>query len=302
MTFADKLKKVCKSCKQNTIRTYMQNVKRLYALIEPDKEVPATSTWLNSDKLKAAFKKLPLNIRRPLSMSGMKAASAHELKSKYRYDVMTDTQHEYMEQRNKNEKTDREKDKMLSGGIKELKRAAVEYKRRLRHDLKKTPNLKTLYKYGLWLSLRMFTEIPFRNDFANLKVKPNDTGNFIQTPKKGNFVLILRSFKNSDRLGPRKIDTSRSLSMALRKFLKYRDGLVKHDFLLSTKSGERLSKSAFGKAMHKLTLDLTSKSFGSQIIRIMHATDNQEIIEKSSKLTNKMLHTASQTKQYVRKD
>ena len=108
MTFAAKLKKVCKSCKKNTIQTYMQNVKRLYALIEPDKkEIPASGSWLNSDKLKAAFKKLPLNIRRPLSMSGMKAASAYELKGKYWYDVMTDTQHEYMKQRGKNEKTDR---------------------------------------------------------------------------------------------------------------------------------------------------------------------------------------------------
>lgn len=302
MTFAEKLKKVCKKCKPNTIRTYIQNVKRLYALLDTDKDIPVTGTWLKSDKLKKAFKKLPLNIRRPLSMAGMKANSSYESKDKYWYDVMTDTQHEYMKQRGKNEKSDREKDKMLGGGIKDLKKAAVDYKRRLKHDLKKDPNVKTLYKYGLWLALRMFTEIPFRNDFANLKVKPSESGNFIQTPKKGNFILILRSYKNSDKLGPRKVNTSRSLSMALRKFLRYRDGLVKHGFLLSTKSGDRLTKSAFGKAIHKLTLDLTSKSFGSQIIRIMHASDSQEIIDKSNKLTNSMLHSASQTKQYVRKD
>ena len=45
------------------------------------------------------------------------------------------------------------------------------------------------------------------------------------------------------------------------------------------------------------------KKIGSRTIRILHASDkeNREAIEKSSELTKKLLHTAAQTKQYVRK-
>ena len=64
-----------------------------------------------------------------------------------------------------------------------------------------------------------------------------------------------------------------------------------------------MSKSTFGKGLQATTSKILGKKIGSRIIRILHASDkeNREAIEKSSELTKKLLHTAAQTKQYVRK-
>ena len=114
----------------------------------------------------------------------------------------------------------------------------------------------------------------------------------------------MTEYKNSDRLGPREIKISRAGTMALKKFLAYRDKVeLKHDFLFSTKNGDKMSKSTFGKGLQATTSKILGKKIGSRIIRILHASDkeNREAIEKSSELTKKLLHTAAQTKQYVRK-
>ena len=64
--------------------------------------------------------------------------------------------------------------------------------------------------------------------------------------------------------------------MAARKFLKYRDGLVDHQFVLSSKKGEPLTKSALGKALHRVTKDILGKAFGSRIIRILAAQSHRQ--------------------------
>ena len=110
----------------------------------------------------------------------------------------------------------------------------------------------------------------------------------------------MKQYKNAKQLGEREIKLSRGATTALRKFLKYREGLVKHNWLFSTKSGGKLSRAALGKILHKVTKDLLGKSFGSRLIRILHATDSKEEIKKVAELANKMLHTTKQTKQYVR--
>ena len=77
---------------------------------------------------------------------------------------------------------------------------------------------------------------------------------------------------------------------------------VKHDFLLSNKKGGVLTKTAFSKALHKITKELLGVSFGSRLIRILAATDMKDEIDKVAELSNKMLHSAGskQTKQYTR--
>ena len=111
----------------------------------------------------------------------------------------------------------------------------------------------------------------------------------------------MTDFKNSDKVGPRTIELSRANSMELKKFLKYRGELVDHDFLFSLKNGKPMTKKAFSQALIKVTSDLLGKRIGSRLIRVMFATENREVIEKAAGVTNKLLHTAKQTKQYTRK-
>ena len=210
---------------------------------------------------------------------------------------MMDDQKLYQEHRNKNKVTDAEKKKMIS--IKELKNETTEYKRQLNREIKKSPTLRTLYNYGLYISLRLFVELPFRNDFPTLHVDEK-TDNYILWKNKSKAEFIIQNYKNSKQLGPRKVVISKSLTKALKEYLKFRNGMVSHDYLLSNLAGKPLSKPGFSKAIHTLTKKLSGKSFGSRILRIVHATENSEIIEKSQELTNKMLHTSNQTKQYIK--
>ena len=74
-----------------------------------------------------------------------------------------------------------------------------------------------------------------------------------------------------------------------------------HDWLFSGKGGKKLTRPALGKLLHRTTLQLLGKSFGSRLIRVLAATESRKAIEEVSELSKKMLHTTAQTKQYTRK-
>ena len=303
MTFRDKLEKVCEKCSIATKRVYLQNIKRLYRFKDKEGPVPLNnSTWLESKAVLTQYDALPFSSRRALSVAGLKASRAYGINTDKWYARMLDDQEEYRKNRAKNKRTPEEDAKMLKGGVKELKKITSEYKRHINRELREPPTLKSLYKYQLYLCLRLFVDLPFRNDFPTFSLTQSKTGNYILYKKRKHVTFIIQKYKNSDRLGPREVEVSAALSKVLKQFLKFRDKLgLKHDFLLSNVNGDPMSKQAFSKAIHKITLDLSGKSFGSRILRVLHATENAEIIEKSSKLTNKLLHTSSQTRQYVKK-
>ena len=155
----------------------------------------------------------------------------------------------------------------------------------------------------MYIVLRLFSKIPFRNTFADMHVSKSD-GNYIEVPKRGPIVFHMREYKNSKQLGERKIKLDRGNTTQLKKFLIYREQLgLKHDYLLSTRTGAKMSRATLGKALHKKTKSLTGKAIGSRMIRILAAStpENQQAIEKAADLSNKMLHTMQQTKQYIRK-
>ena len=300
MTFETKLRKLNPNISPSSIKVYLQNIRRLYRFYDKEGEIPLTGKWLSSDKVLTKYKELPFNIRRHLSTAAVKANQIYKSEDKNWFKRMFEDQKEYQEHRNKNKKSTLEQEKMLKGGVQDLKKAATEYKRRINSELKKEPSLKSLYKFQLYICLRLFVELPFRNDFPTFHVN-STKDNYILWKKRAKATFVVNEFKNSDKLGPREVTISKALTTALKKFLQYRERVVKHDFLLTNMNGEKMSKAAFGKAMHKITGELTGKKLGSRIIRLLHASDNAEIIEKSNALTNKLLHTQKQTRQYIRK-
>ena len=301
MGFEELLKKQCKKCTNGTLKTYLTSIRRLYHL-EFEGEVPTDGKWLNSSKLFEKYKKIPVNIRRHLSTGAIKALQAYDMDTKKWYKSFMDDQAEYTKQRAKHEKTPNEKKKWTS--VKQLKKAATDLKKRFRYILEAPPTLKNLYKIQWWLVIKLFTQIPVRNDFPTLRLKKSDQGNYIIRPKKGAYTFVFQSFKNSDKLGTREIKLSRSLTMAVRKFLKYRAGVedLDHDYLLTGKQGKPMSKGSFGKTLRNMTLELLGKKIGSRIIRVVVATENKELIEKAAELSAKFLHGQKRTADYIRKD
>jgi len=298
-SFEKKLKSKCKNCTTASIKVYLAAIKRLHRLIS-DGDLPETGAWLNKKELMEKYEKQPLGKRRHLSLAAVKAGQAYGQKADKWQTKMFRDQSQYQQIRNRNERTPSEKKIWPKHGFKAIKQVTREQRRRITHILKEEPSLKRMYPYQTYMILKLFKEIPFRNTFADLSLK-DKSKNFVNIPKKGNITFQMKQYKNSKQLGETEVKVSRGATTALRKFIKYREGLVKHDWLFSTKSGQKLSRAALGKILHKVTKDLLGKSFGSRLIRILHATDSKEEIEKVAELANKMLHTTKQTKQYVRK-
>jgi hypothetical protein len=297
----DKLKSVCQNCTKPTIQVYMRNIKRLYKLHPDNKEeVPADGKWLANKTLHKKLKALPLNQRRHLSVAGLKACRATKKDDTFWLKQMKDDSDKYSEERGKRTLTDKEKERIPKKGYAAIKKLAAEYAKRTKKAWATKSNT-GLYKYSIYIALKLMSEVPLRNTAATLQIAEQKAGNFIDIPKKGNAKLVIREHKSAKKLGTKEIPLSRAVTNAIRKFIRYRKDQP-HDFLLSNKQGEKLTKSALGKALHRVTNDILGKSFGSRIIRIMAAQKHSAALEKADALANAMLHAnKTQTLQYAKK-
>ena len=303
--FLTKLKNTCKNCAKASIQVYFRNTRRLFRLINEDGPIPDTGDWLGKKILMEKYKKLPLNIRRHLSTAAVKACKAYK-RSPDKWSVeMYKAANQYERKRNENKRTDKESKAWPKGGIKAVKRASKEQWKRVKVLLKSDaePNLKTLYKYALFIILKLFSEVPFRNLFPTFSLKKSE-GNYISRPKKGNWSFVVNKHKTSKSQGPLEVKISRANTMALRKFVAYQDKVpeVEHDFLLSNKSGSKMSKANMGKAVHRVTKELLGKAFGSRLIRVLASSALKPEIDAVYALQKKLLHApgSKQTKQYTR--
>ena len=305
MTLLEKLKSKCKNCSTASIKVYYRNIKRLYKLENEKDEVPLTISWLNKSSLKAKYKKLPLKVRRHLSVAAIKFLTILDKprdKSDW-YEFMMDDNKEYQKQRNRNLKSTDEKKNWPKHGFKTIRKMATEFWKRNKGEILEEPKtLRKLYSYQTFIILRMFSEIPMRNTYADLYISKKDNNNYIEVPKKGSVKLIIRSYKNSKDLGDRTIVCSRGLTTQIKKFLNYRKDIVDNNNFLNNLKGDKMTRAAMGKMLRRNTKKLTRKNIGSRLIRVLAATDMKAEIEKVSELTKTLLHSNKQTKQYVRKD
>jgi hypothetical protein len=302
------LKAVCKKCSEATLKVYSSNIRRLYKIyqgtpIKTLSELPKQSTWLMSDKMKKLYGKFPNNIRRHLSSAGFIGTKMYGIKENNEWNKrMIEDAKEYESSRSRNKKSKYEEENIPEGGLKDLKKALKIYKLQIKHIFNREPTLSNLYKYQLFLALKlMASEIFFRNDLPTINIE-QEKGNYL-AKNKGGYKIIMQKFKNSDKIGPKEVKLNRANSMEMKRFLRYRDQVVDHDFLFSLKSGKPMTKSAFGQSLIKLTSNLLNKKVGSRLIRVMFASENKEILAKADDVSNKMLHSKSsrQTRQYVRK-
>jgi hypothetical protein len=265
-------------------------------------EIPESSRWLMSEKLEKKYKELKYNIRRHLSSSGFIATRLYKnlKKDNKWHKFMLEDAREYDENRAKNQKSEYEEKNIPKNGLKEIIRLAKDYKREIKRVFETEPTIAGLYKYQLFLALKfMTTDLVLRNDLPGINVE-SEKGNYLKKIKSS-YTVVMQDFKNSDKIGTREIKLSRSNSMILKKFLKYRTEVVEHDFLFSSKTKTPMSKKAFSQALIKLTSDRLGKRVGSRLMRVMYATKSKSVLAAADEISNKMLHSAKQTRQYIRK-
>lgn len=303
MTVLETLKKKLPKSKESSLKVYARSLKRLYNQIDrKDNEVPESHSWLSDKDLKKAFEKIDVNIRRHLSSAAHIFLKAIGKPSDYWLEKMFSDQTKYKDHRKQNNKSATEQRLWITDGLKKLKLASTEYKRRIRNKLKKEPAIDNLWLYTQYLILRFYSEIQLRNDLANIQLKPEKKNNYLQKVKGGKYKLVMRTFKASDVIGERVIEISKALSRVLTEYIKFRSKVdLKHDYLLANSRGGVLSKAALGKTLRKLTKDLLDKGIGTRILRVFKASLNSKLLEKADKISNDLLHSAKQTREYVRK-
>ena len=283
----------------------MRNILRLWRLLDKDGPIPLSGDWLKKPALLEKLKATPLKTRRHLSVSLVKAGQAYnsskELQERFSAQMYKDA-NAYQVERKKNKKSPTEEKKWPKHGIKSVKIAARDLMKRVRL-LGPEPSMKTLYRYQMALLLRLYSEIPFRNTFATFDLKKKENNNYVDIPKRGKIQLIVRKHKAADKIGPKTVSLSRGAAMFLRKFLKYRATVVDNDFLLNTMKKTKMTRSALGKALHRVTGEMLGKKFGSRLIRVLAATAERSTLLKAQELSNKMLHAegSKQTLEYSRK-
>ena len=303
-TFQQKLKQTIKGVSANTLKVYLNAIKRLLKLYDSEKdEIPSSSDWLMSKKLMDAVKKTPINKRRHLSSAGFTASKVYKLKEDNKWNLqMHKDSREYDAERNKNKKSDHEKTNMPKN-LGELKKSAREYRKRIAIVYNKAkPTIGDLFKVQKWLIIRLSYALPFRNDLPTINIE-KQAGNYLKKVKKG-FSIVMTKFKLSDKIGEKEIKLKKAEVTVLKKFIKYRNAAgVDHDFLLTARSGKPMTKRSYSQLLSKTFNELLGKKVGVRILRVLYATEHREILEKAAEIQNTMLHgNQKQTKNYTRKD
>ena len=209
----------------------------------------------------------------------------------------------YTANRKKNKKSVSEENAWLSDALKKLKKVSTELKRQIAYKLRQEPSIPNLWLYTQYLIVRFYAEIQLRNDLGNVSLKDTGKNNFLKKIKGGKYDLIMRDFKASNKIGNRVIHISKALSVAIRQYINYRNRVeLSHDRLLSNSKGAPLSKAALGKTLRKITSDKLQKNIGTRMLRIFNASSHQKILAKADEISNNMLHSGKQTREYIRKD
>jgi len=188
--FLKKLKLSCKNCSEASIKVYLRNISRLFNLgKETKEEIPMNGNWLKRESVHKKYMTIDVNKRRHLSIAAVKACQAYNFQDKpvgnrWQLAMLSDAS-KYSAQRAKNKKSDTEEKLWPAGGYGSVKKASSELLKRLKHQLKEEPNVKTLYRYQMYVALKLYSEVPLRNTLASIQVTKNKEDNYLDMPKRG---------------------------------------------------------------------------------------------------------------------
>ena len=301
-----KVKAVCIDCTESTIKTYINNIRRLSKLSGYENGVPSSSAWLKQKKILKIFDKQSLAARRVLSVAAVKMSQAYGLDKPTEWtERLKKAAEEYDTEREKRKKTDREKENWPKDGYNAIKRAANEYKTKVSKFFRmKKPTPFQLYDIQKYVILKLYSEHALRLDWADVflgKQKSESKNSLYKHPRKG-WTLIMRKYKTSKFMGEQEIKISRPASLVLSMFVPKVKETTTHGYLLSNKGGTKMSRSNLSKVLIRLTQKLLNKRIGAQIVRVLKATKYRKSAETNAALSKEMLHNKEQHLLYAKKD
>ena len=210
---------------------------------------------------------------------------------------------EFDEQRRKRELTPAQRAKIPSRGFDSLKRVVTQMKKELRHVLNDINSLSDLLRVQDLLILSLYSEYPLRLDYATLELEKSKNRNSIFRNKKkpAGWHIQLSEFKTVASLGPKMFKFRAANQRLLNKFVPAVKKLTTHGFLLSNRKGQKMTKSVLSKTLMKITKKRIGKAFSTQLLRILFAMKNRDVIESAKEVSDKLLHSQEQSLQYAKK-
>ena len=304
-TFFDKLKKNRTNIKESSLNTYIRNIRRLYKVYNKLPIPPSNSKWLNNKLLKW-FDEQPLSVRRHLANAAIISLKVYKKDDDQWQKRHISAMKEFEENREKRELSDKQKTKIPNKGFDSLQKVVSQMKRELSHVLKKPSDewtFNNMIRVQVMLILSLYINYPLRLDYADLKIGRVDGENCIYKRKKKSkgWHIQLTEFKTVKTEGPKTFKLNLANQRILNKFIPASERLTEHGFLLSNQNKNKMSKQVLSKTLMATTKKRIGKEFSVQLIRILFAMKNRDIIETAKEVSEKLLHSAKQTLAYAKK-
>ena len=306
MTFVEKLRKTKSHLKSSSVDTYLRNIKRLRKVFH---ELPIPDTenkWLVSKKLFSWFDKQKLSIRRHLATGAVVALKVYKKENEEWKKRSSKAMHEFDDDRRKRTLNDKQKKAMPSKGFDSLKIVVSNLKKE-KHilDTKNTEwSLSDLVRVQELIIISLYYEYPLRLDYADLKTTKSEKENCIykNLKKPRGYHIQLLEYKTSKSLGKRIFKLNAANQRLLNKFVPAVIRLTYHGFLLTNRSGRKMTKQVLSKTLMTITKKRIGKTFSVQLLRILFAMKNRDVLETAKEVSNKLLHSQEQSLQYAKKD
>ena len=302
MTFETKLRANKKHLKVSSQDTYFRNIKRLRKVKEelpiPEKD----SKWLLEKGLFNWYDKQPLSVRRHMSTAANIALAVYGKESSEWKKRQVKSMEQFDEDRRKRQLTDKQKSKIPAKGFDALKRVTTQMKKELRHVINRVDNLKDLLRFQDLVILSLYYDWPLRLDYATLFTEKGKGNAIYKNAKKPRgWHVFLEDFKTAKSLGTKTFKLNLQNQRLLNKFIPAVKKLTTHGFLLSNRKGEKMSKQVLSKTLMRITKERIGKSFSTQLLRILYAMRNRDVIESAKEVSEKLMHSQEQSLQYAKK-
>ena len=303
MTFREKLDKIKKDIKPASRDTYARNIRRLRK-VKGKLPIPDSASWLTEAPLIKWFDAQPLSIRRHLATAAKVALQVYGKESSQWNERQKKAMEEFDTNRRKRQLSDKQRTQMPKDGFDSLKHVISSLRKELKHLLSepKKWELKDLVRVQELIIVSLYYDFPLRLDYADLHIDSEEDNYIKKSSRKprGYFIKLI-DFKTSKSLGEQTFKLNRNNQRLLNKFVPQVKRLTKHGFLLTNKSGNKMTKQVLSKQLQHTTRKRLGRTFSVQLLRILYAMKNRGVIESAKEVSRKLLHSQEQSLLYSKK-
>lgn len=319
MSLEDKIQKLKPNLKQNSIKLYITNLKRLYREIECNGRKEQVCNFDNLDFLKDYDRVMKTiedensNTRKNRLIAivvSLQATDAEKkLIEKYQKS-MVELAEQSNEQYRKQERSVKQKENWVEyQGLVDLANDML--KRIKQNNILKKENLSKAEYNALqeYVVLRFYLNYPLRNDLADVKVitskeQNNGKDNFLLVDGE-KISLILNEYKTVKTFGPQLYELDQKFSKIIHIFLKHNDSGF---FITKTNRKDPISANGITKLLNKLFMREVDKRISTSMIRSIVASHDRrndatiaEIERLKKSVQKKFLHSLETNNTIYRK-